>query len=71
MDSKKDFWFYLNLLEVGKWYDLHALHTRLLQLETGCNNDFTKFVAFIIVTGDAYYIDTDKMQIKRLQLYGK
>lgn len=66
-----DIFVFLNKLEYDKWYELKPIHKRLLELNVGCNEDFLKFVSFLIVRGDSFYIDTQTMKIKRLRIYGK
>lgn len=71
METSKDYWYYLGLLEAGRWYDLRAIHAKLLKVCEGFDTEFIKWVATLVVCATDYWVDTDNMTIQRLKSTNK
>lgn len=67
MESEKDFWYYLEKLEYGKWYDLIGVHDRLLKVCEGFDIEFDRWVSLVVVSGVNYWVDIEKLQIQHLK----
>lgn len=67
METSKDYWDYLAMLEVGRWYDLSTIHTKLLKVCEGFDIEFIRWVSILVVTAHGYWVDTDSMKIQRLK----
>jgi hypothetical protein len=67
MYDETDFWYYLEKLEYGKWYDLRTVYNRLLEVIEGFDMEFDKWVALVVVSGVNYWVDIERLQIQHLK----